>query len=75
MNDGIRDDWHVWRDPAGITVVLLATLTVMAAATISPVLPGLQQMFAGEPDTLWMVQWLVPAPSLAVIVMAPLSTS
>jgi hypothetical protein len=39
----------VWRDGRAVALLMAATLTVMANATISPALPGLQQLFADDP--------------------------
>ncbi|MBB3236684.1 MFS transporter [Phyllobacterium endophyticum] len=61
----------IWRDPRAVALMMTASLTVMTAATISPALPGLEKQFAsGETHTL-LIRLLVPAPSLAVILVAP----
>jgi len=43
----------------------------MANATISPALPGLERLFADDPNAGMLVRLLVPAPSLSVAVFAP----
>lgn len=62
----------VWRDPRAIALMMAASLTVMTAATISPALPGLEKQFGNSDMAAFLVRLLVPAPSLAVILSAPL---
>jgi MFS family permease len=50
---------------------MAASLTTMANATISPALPGLERLFADDPNATMLVRLLVPAPSLSVAVFAP----
>jgi MFS family permease len=50
---------------------MAASLTTMANATISPALPGLERLFADDPNAAMLVRLLVPAPSLSVAVFAP----
>ncbi|GHB31375.1 MFS transporter [Pseudovibrio japonicus] len=64
---------EVWRDPRAIALLMAATLTVMANATISPALAGLEEMFKDDPNVLWFSRLLVSMPSLSVIVCAPLA--
>lgn len=61
----------VWREPRAIALLLAATLVIMSNATISPALPGLQALFADDPNALVLTRLLVPAPSLAVVLAAP----
>ncbi len=63
---------QVWRDPRAVALLLAASLTTMANATISPALPGLERLFADDPNASLLVRLLVPAPSLGVAVCAPL---
>ncbi|WP_269931044.1 hypothetical protein [Aminobacter sp. HY435] len=56
-----------------MALLLAASLTTMANATISPALPGLERLFADDPNTALLTRLLVPAPSLAVAVCAPLA--
>ena len=63
----------VWRDPRAVALLLAATLTVMANATISPALPGLESRFAEDPHAEMLTRLLVPAPSLTVALCAPLA--
>lgn len=59
-------------DPRALALLLAASLTVMAAATISPALPGLQRQFPDTPANAYLIRLLVPAPSLAVVFTAAL---
>lgn len=61
----------VWREPRAIALLLAASLVIMANATISPALPGLEAEFAGSPNAQVLTRLLVPAPSLAVMLAAP----
>ncbi|MCE8508644.1 MFS transporter [Ruegeria pomeroyi] len=62
----------IWRDRRAQALLLAATLTIMANATISPALPGLAREFADHPQVDLLTRLLVPAPSLAVVFVAPL---
>lgn len=62
----------VWRDGRAIALLLAASLTTMANATISPALPGLERLFAADPNAAMLTRLLVPAPSLGVALCAPL---
>ncbi len=74
MKQGHPDqEQQVWKDPRAIALLMAATLTVMANATISPALAGLEKMFADDPNVLWFSRLLVSAPSLTVIICAPLA--
>ncbi|NIX75637.1 MFS transporter [Microvirga terricola] len=61
----------VWRDPRAVALLMAAALTTMANATISPALPGLERLFADDPNAAMLVRLLVPAPSLSVALCAP----
>ncbi|WP_027834898.1 MFS transporter [Maritalea myrionectae] len=61
----------VLRDPRGIALLLAATLTTMANATISPALAGLELRFADHPQVELLTRLLVPAPSISVVLFAP----
>ncbi|ANY82657.1 MFS transporter (plasmid) [Microvirga ossetica] len=61
----------VWRDPRAVALLMAASLTTMANATISPALPGLERLFADDPNAAMLVRLLVPAPSLSVALCAP----
>ncbi|RCW87910.1 MFS transporter [Phyllobacterium bourgognense] len=65
------EDRPIWRDPRAIALMMAASLTVMTAATISPALPGLERQFAGNETNALLIRLLVPAPSLAVVLVAP----
>lgn len=51
--------------------MIAASLTVMTAATIGPALPGLEQQFPATETNAFLVRMLVPAPSLAVVLLVP----
>lgn len=57
--------------PRSIALLLVATLTVLSNATISPALPGLEAAFADTPDVALITRLLVTAPSLTVALLAP----
>ncbi|MBQ0822469.1 MFS transporter [Microvirga sp. HBU67558] len=62
---------QVWRDPRAIALLMAASLTTMANATISPALPGLERLFGEDPNAGMLVRLLVPAPSISVAIFAP----
>jgi MFS family permease len=62
---------QIWRDPRVIALLMAASLTTMANATISPALPGLERLFADSPNAAMLVRLLVPAPSFSVAIFAP----
>ena len=66
-------DTAIWRDRWAIALLLAASLTTMANATISPALAGLEEMFANHLNVEMLTRFLVPAPSLTVVLFAPLS--
>lgn len=61
----------IWRDQRAIALLLAASLTTMANATISPALPGIERLFADDPNAALLTRLLVPAPSLSVALFAP----
>ncbi|WP_176556281.1 MFS transporter [Rubellimicrobium rubrum] len=70
---------HSIRSPASppgplvtAAVLLLAAMTVMANATISPSLPGLRNHYAGMPGIETLAGLVVTLPSLAVVLTASL---
>jgi MFS family permease len=62
---------QIWQDPRAIALLMAASLTTMANATISPALPGLERLFGEDPNAGMLVRLLVPAPSLSVAIFAP----
>jgi MFS family permease len=62
---------EVWRDSRALALLMAATLTVMANATISPALPGLQRLFKDDPNAALLTPLLVTAPSLSIALLAP----
>lgn len=63
----------VWQDRRAIALLMAASLTTMANATIAPALPGLERLFADDPGAALLTRLLVPAPSLSVAIVAPLA--
>lgn len=61
------------RRPALVVLLLCATLTVMAGATIAPTLPGLSAHFAGQPGGDRYVPLILTMPGLAIALGAPLA--
>ncbi|MCU4181927.1 MFS transporter [Bosea sp. BH3] len=61
----------VWQDGRAVALLMAAMLTTMANATISPALPGLERLFADDPNAAMLTRLLVPAPSLSVALCAP----
>jgi MFS family permease len=49
-----------------ISLLLVATLTIMAGATISPALPGIQDHFSGTPNAAMLTRLLLTLPGLFV---------
>jgi MFS family permease len=64
----------VRRPPKSLPATLLgvSTMTIMASATITPALPGMEQHFAGEPHAQLLVRLVLTLPGLAIMVAAPL---
>lgn len=62
-----------WQDRRAVALLMAASLTTMANATIAPALPGLERLFAGDPNAALLTRLLVPAPSLSVALFAPLA--
>ncbi len=58
--------------PARVTATLLsvASLTVMANATISPALPGLRETFRDTPEVTTLVGLVMTLPSLSIVLTA-----
>ncbi|TCD10987.1 MFS transporter [Oricola cellulosilytica] len=61
------------RNPALIILLMCATLTVMAGATIAPSLPGLQDHFASLPEAGTLVPLVLTVPGLAIALMSPIA--
>lgn len=64
----------VLRPPRSLLGTLLgvSTMTIMASATITPALPGMQRHFAAEPHAELLVRLVLTLPGLAIMVSAPL---
>lgn len=63
----------IWQEPRAIALLVAASLTTMANATISPALPGIERLFVDDPNAALLTRLLVPAPSLSVALFAPLA--
>ncbi|RZQ62449.1 MFS transporter [Amycolatopsis suaedae] len=65
---------RVRRTPTALLATLLgvSTMTIMASATITPALPGMQRHFAGEPHADVLVRLVLTLPGLAIMLVAPL---
>ncbi|POF29206.1 MFS transporter [Roseibium marinum] len=61
----------LWLDAAAIGLLMTATLKIMANATISPALPALEASFSDDPGAAYLTRFLVSAPSLSVVLVAP----
>lgn len=72
-DDRVSRQRPLWTDAAAIAVLLTATFKIMANATISPALPGLEAGFAQSPGAAYLVRFLVAAPSLTVVLVAPIA--
>ena len=67
----VAKETPVWQDPRALALMMAATLMVMANATISPALAGLEAAFSGQVNAEILIRFLVPAPSLTVVIFAP----
>jgi len=63
----------LWRDLRAVALLMASTLKIMANATISPALAGLAASFAATAHAGLLTRLLVPAPSLSVILLAPVA--
>lgn len=59
--------------PLRATLLLVSTLTVMASATISPALPGIQARFSDVPNASFWVRLVLTLPALVIALCAPLA--
>ncbi|MDQ0379714.1 MFS transporter [Amycolatopsis thermophila] len=55
-----------------LTLLGVSTMTIMASATITPALPGMERHFAGTPDAALLVRLVLTLPGLAIVLTAPL---
>lgn len=67
----ISSERPLWLETAAIALLMTATLKIMANATISPALPGLAAAFPEDPNAAYLTRFLVAAPSLSVVLVAP----
>lgn len=56
-----------------ITLLLVASLTVMSTATIAPTLPNMAGVFRGTPNVELLTKLVVTMPALAIALCAPLA--
>ena len=61
------------RTPTLVILLMCATLTVMAGATIAPSLPALGEHFADNPASFALVPLVLTVPGLAIAIASPLS--
>ncbi|WP_421852867.1 MFS transporter [Oricola sp.] len=61
------------RTPALIILLMCATLTIMAGATIAPSLPAMGDHFSDNPAAFALVPLVLTVPGLAIAIAAPLS--
>lgn len=74
MFQSLRNAWRPsWLDVAAIGLLLTASLKIMANATISPALPALEASFSGVANAGYLTRFLVAAPSVTVILVAPVA--
>ena len=59
------------RDRRAIALLLAASLTILSNSLISPALPGIEALYAGEENAALLARLLVTAPSLMVAILAP----
>lgn len=71
-SQALQTEGLLWRDGRAIALLMAASLTTMANATISPALPTIERLFADDPHAAMLTRLLVPAPSLTVALAAPL---
>lgn len=60
-------------DPSALVLLAAATLIIMANAAISPALPALEAKFNGNPHAGFLARMLVSAPSVTVVLFAPIA--
>ena len=65
--DPVLRDKRVW------VLMAAAMLTIMSNATITPALPGIERIFADNPDAALLTRLLITAPSLLVALSAPVA--
>ena len=72
-NSDYETELPLWREGRSLALLMATTLAIMANATLSPALPGIMEMFADHPQAELLTKLLVPAPSLTVVLFAPLA--
>ena len=56
-----------------LTLLLCSTLTVMAAATITPTLSAIAAHFAETPHAEFLTRLVLTLPALVIVLVAPLA--
>ena len=56
-----------------VTLLLLASLTVMSSATIAPSMPHMAEVFSGTPNAEFLTKLILTTPALAIVLFAPLA--
>lgn len=74
MPRDLSDATMLGRNPPGrkATLLLVASLTIMAGTTVSPSLPAIEAVFSSEPDVALLSRMVLTLPSLFVALCAPL---
>lgn len=60
------------RLPLKLTLLLVASLTIMSGATIAPSLPGIQAAYAAYPHAVFLSRLVLTLPGLFVAISSPL---
>ncbi|MSQ71315.1 MAG: MFS transporter [Betaproteobacteria bacterium] len=68
MNTTPHDDLRV-----RVTLMLIATLTVMSSATIAAALPQMARVFSATPNAELLTKLVLTTPALMIVVFAPLA--
>ena len=56
-----------------VTLLLVASLTVMSTATIAPSMPHMAEVFGGTPNAEFLTKLILTTPALAIAFCAPLA--
>lgn len=56
-----------------VTLLLVASLTVMSTATVAPSMPHMAEVFSGTPGAEFLTKLILTTPALAIAICAPLA--
>ena len=56
-----------------VTLLLVASLTVMSTATVAPSMPHMAEVFSGTPNAEFLTKLILTTPALAIAFCAPLA--